>query len=303
MFDNIFIFTQLVEIGAFNLTAQRLNMAPSTVTRKIQKLENYLGKMLLLRDTRNIKLTKDGKLVYLQFKEMRNELSNIYNTLNISTNKKTDTLNIVLPIEFSYNLISPYISTFSDNNPDIKINLYYEFNPDSLGDRDIDIVVTPKDISDARYLRKLIRTETISFYCTPEYADKYGLPNKIEDISNHKLIGGIDPIEKTPMKYISLTNRYTHEHFLLNNLDSSLRTNMALHSLQIGLTGNHIFGAWNFLCANLVKEGRLLHVLPAYYTFSRDIYLYHKGKIKIIEHEFIDLINQCMRYPKENIFF
>ena len=76
MFDNIVIFTQLVEIVSFNKTADHLNIATSTLTRKIQELEAYFNKLLLVRDTRNLNLTPDGELLYQNFKGLRLQLSN-----------------------------------------------------------------------------------------------------------------------------------------------------------------------------------------------------------------------------------
>ena len=86
MFDNIVIFTQLVEIGSFNKTADHLNIATSTLTRKIQDLETYFNKILLIRDTRNLKLTPDGELLYQQFKGLREQLRDFFNILNPASN-------------------------------------------------------------------------------------------------------------------------------------------------------------------------------------------------------------------------
>lgn len=82
MFENIVIFTHLVEIGSFSKTAEALNMASSTITRKIQDLEVYFDKLLFLRDTRNVKLTLEGKLVYQKFKKLRSHLNECFNEVN-----------------------------------------------------------------------------------------------------------------------------------------------------------------------------------------------------------------------------
>lgn len=60
MFDNIVLFTQLVENGSYSKTAEKLNISPSTLSRKIQDLEAYFNQLLMIRDTRSFELTEFG---------------------------------------------------------------------------------------------------------------------------------------------------------------------------------------------------------------------------------------------------
>jgi len=301
MFDNIVIFTQLIEIGNFGKTAEYLNLSPSTLTRKIQDLENYLNKQLLIRDTRNIELTSEGSMVYLQFKDLRGQLNNLYKSFNEDNSKKSGILNVILPIEFSYGLISPYLSYFIKDHPDIKLNVYYELRPDELKNMDINIIITRRQINYPEYISRLIRSESIQLYCTPQYALKNGMPLTIEDIGNHNLIGCIEhSTETNSLDYITFTNKYTHEKFLWSNLDNTvLKTNMSTHSLHIGLAGEHIFGSWSFPCSDLVNQGKLLQVLPEWYAFKQDFYLYCRKKTSPLDQTFIDFINRCMNHSIE----
>lgn len=126
MFDNIVLFTQLVEIGSFNKTSEHLNIATSTITRKIQELESYFNKLLLVRDTRNFKLTVDGESLYQSFKDLRMELASFYSKINPSDTASAGQINVVLPVILSLELISPYINHFNQLYPNIKLNLKYD---------------------------------------------------------------------------------------------------------------------------------------------------------------------------------
>ncbi|WP_457659814.1 LysR family transcriptional regulator [Sinorhizobium medicae] len=53
-------FTAVAALGSFSGAAQRLNMTQSTVSQQIARLEEHLGKQLLIRTTRRCRLTHDG---------------------------------------------------------------------------------------------------------------------------------------------------------------------------------------------------------------------------------------------------
>ncbi|MER8377174.1 LysR family transcriptional regulator [Mesorhizobium sp. M1406] len=53
-------FTAVAALGSFSGAAQRLNMTQSTVSQQIARLEEHLGKQLLIRTTRRCHLTHDG---------------------------------------------------------------------------------------------------------------------------------------------------------------------------------------------------------------------------------------------------
>ena len=54
-------FVILVETGSFSRTGQRVGRSQSAISSQIKKLEETLGRTLLVRDTRNVRLTADGE--------------------------------------------------------------------------------------------------------------------------------------------------------------------------------------------------------------------------------------------------
>ncbi|MDD3266521.1 MAG: LysR family transcriptional regulator [Burkholderiales bacterium] len=296
MLNNIMLFTQLVEIGSFSKTAEILKISPATLTRKIQNLEDSLNKQLLVRDTRNIKLTKEGSLVYLKFKNVKEELDGLHGLLHGASVKRPGILTVILPIELSYHLISPFLVHFTNNHPDIKLNIYYEFSPNELGDREVDIIVTRDSISHPEFVGRLVSTEYIQLYCSPEYANKKTLPLTIDEINNHKIVGLSHSIKKKPIEYIKFVNKFTKEQFLWGNFkNSELISNMGMQNLQIGSSGEYLITTWEFLCDQLVKQGKLIQVLPEWHAYEQEFYLYCHHEISPVCQLFINFIEMCMK--------
>ncbi|MDD9940532.1 MAG: HTH-type transcriptional activator IlvY [Myxococcales bacterium] len=55
-------FATLAETLHFSRSARRLNMSPSALTRAVQRMEEDLGEVLLLRDKRNVRLSRAGEV-------------------------------------------------------------------------------------------------------------------------------------------------------------------------------------------------------------------------------------------------
>jgi DNA-binding transcriptional LysR family regulator len=60
-FDGIQAFVLIAELGGFGKAADRLHLTQTALTRRIQKLEGYLGVRLLDRTTRSVHLTAVGR--------------------------------------------------------------------------------------------------------------------------------------------------------------------------------------------------------------------------------------------------
>ncbi|HCY39401.1 MAG TPA: hypothetical protein DHV02_06000 [Neisseriales bacterium] len=296
MFDNIVIFTQLVEIGSFNKTADHLNMATSTLTRKVQELETYFNKLLLIRDTRNLKLTPDGELLYQNFKGLRLQLSNFFETINPTNKLSNGQISIVLPVIVSLELISPYINYFTSINPNIKLNLFFHHNGGYDNHSRMDLTITSHSVKnklDSQHVERFLRSELIQLYCTPEYARKNGLPLSVEQMQNHNLVGGID-VNNIVMNHVTFTHKYTHDTIMHDSTKDFIKCNNLANALEIGLCGNHIFPCWNYLCEKKVQKGELIPVLSEYYVYQSDFYLTSRKSLRIEEKIVIDFIYRCM---------
>lgn len=295
MFDTIVLFTQIVEANSFSKASEKLNIPPSTLSRKIKELEAYLNTTLIIRDTRNMKLTEHGQLVYSQFKELRHDLANVYKSINQIKNEEVGELNVSLPAQMSLNLITPYLNYFADNHPNIKINCIFQVTEQELEKRKLDILITYDKVYHKSYTKRLIRKEYIYLYCTPQYAEKYGLPLTITELEQHNFIGVIDKITKETLHQIKFTDTNTNEVYIFDNLKNSrLRIDNGSHILQLGLSGEHIFGSWSHMCDDLEKQGKLIKVLPNYYAYEHEYCIYSRKKLRKVDNDFIEFVQRCM---------
>ena len=74
-FDGIQAFVVTAELGGFNKAAEQLHITQTALTRRVQKLEAYLGLKLLDRTTRRVELTAVGRDFLPQARAIVNEMT------------------------------------------------------------------------------------------------------------------------------------------------------------------------------------------------------------------------------------
>ena len=74
-FDGIQAFVAIAELGGFSRAAEQLHVTQTALTRRVQKLEAYLGLRLLDRTTRFVELTVVGREFLPQAKSIVNEMT------------------------------------------------------------------------------------------------------------------------------------------------------------------------------------------------------------------------------------
>lgn len=106
---------------SFKHAASQLFLTPSAISHQIKQLEAQLAITLFKRGTRSIELTSAGKQFYQSIQPIIHDLEA---TITEFTNKQQNqTLVISLPEFFASELFIPRLSTWSENNPDINLQL------------------------------------------------------------------------------------------------------------------------------------------------------------------------------------
>ena len=88
-FDGIQAFVAIAELGGFSKAAEQLHVTQTALTRRVQKLEGYLGLRLLDRTTRSVELTVVGREFLPQARSIVSEMTNAVGRLkDMSRNAK-----------------------------------------------------------------------------------------------------------------------------------------------------------------------------------------------------------------------
>ena len=300
MLDDIMFFIKLYETQSFKNTATLLNIKPSTLSKHITALENKLGRQLIIRSPKMFKPTPYGTYVYSQLRHVSTFTEKILNGYN--QHEKTHqegVLNLSLGSAISYELISPHLDEFVQQNPNIQLNIDFSINIIKWPSESTHIVLAPRSINDKYLVNRFIRTEYLKLYCRREYALTYGIPLELEELVNHKIIGILNA-DNIPLDHIILKNLKNNNEHMLDISKAPIKINNPLHMRKIGLESNYICGSCDSLCVKDLESKTLIPILPEWHLYELEFYLVTKKNITPIEQAFIDFVYNCMskRYNK-----
>lgn len=296
MLDDFVFFITLYELQSFKKCAESLKISLPTLSRHISELELKLGKKLIIRDSKKFEPTNFGTYMYNQIKYIPSFVDNVINIYNKIDNKThyQGTLNVALGDSIAYDTINPHLNEFLLEHPGIKLNITYLPNITAWPNQNIDIVLSVGYINGSDLENRFLRKEYIKLYCRSNYALKFGIPQEVDELNQHSVIGPVND-SYIAHNYLKLENIYTRDEYLLDLTSNRLNLNSSFHSRKIGLNSDIIFGSIEPIVQDDLAHGIVLPVLPAWAVYRLDFYLVTKKIITEKEQLFIDFIYKCMR--------
>lgn len=169
--DDLLYFVTLVDEGSLSRAAIKLNVPKSRVSRHLVQLEASVGNTLLLRTTRQQKLTESGELLYRASKPHIDALSQVEEDVSSLVNAPKGQLNILLPLEFFNQIMSVLMAEFALIYPKIRLNCahYSEPLPASNESFDITFVLHEGSLPASNWIAKSLLSFPQSIYAPPDF--------------------------------------------------------------------------------------------------------------------------------------
>ena len=117
-------FVAVVEEGSFSAAARKLFMSQPPITTQVKALEEELGCTLLVRGTRAVRPTEEGRLLYDRARlmlEMRRSVTEEIEARSISGG---GTLRLGVVSSVASSLLPGWLSGFHALNPKVRLELY-----------------------------------------------------------------------------------------------------------------------------------------------------------------------------------
>lgn len=120
-FRGLRAFCEAARTGSFKAAADELCVTSSAISHQIRALENYLGVKLFERRTRSIELTASGRSYFRKVAPLLRSIDTASDELRYCPDRKT--LRIQMPDFFASELFVPKMADFSNQHPDIDLQI------------------------------------------------------------------------------------------------------------------------------------------------------------------------------------
>ncbi|KQB13258.1 LysR family transcriptional regulator [Rhodobacter capsulatus] len=186
--DKLRIFHAVADAGSLTHAGDALHLSQSAVSRQIRALEESLGTTLFHRHARGLILTEQGELLFDATSTMAKKLDAAAARIRDSEEEVFGELKVTSTVGFGTMWLAPRLVKLYDRYPDLKIDLMLEERVLDLPMREADVAIRMKEPAQADLIRKRLINIRMRLYATPEYIARAGRPERIEEMSKHRLI-------------------------------------------------------------------------------------------------------------------
>ena len=178
-------FVRVVDAGSLSAAARSLPSSLTSVSRQISELEQHFGTRLLLRTTRRLALTEDGRILYERAKSILTEFKEIESTLSRRDHQPTARLRVSAPTLIGRLLIAPLLDDFLHRFPSLSVDLLLVDRVVDLVEEDIHLSLRVGHLPDSRLVARKIADLQMVLCASPAYLARRGTPQSPADLEHH----------------------------------------------------------------------------------------------------------------------
>ncbi|AOW82644.1 LysR family transcriptional regulator [Vibrio mimicus] len=265
--DDLALFLTVVRCGSFALAAKQKSMSTSTLSRRIQQLEQDTGSILLIRSSKELVLTKEGEQLFHTYAELFAEIERKQDQVEQAKRDYRGEIAISAPVLPLRHQLTPLALEFSELYPNVTLRLQVGSGLDYFTQRDLDIALRfgPQPESDW-VARKLARNPSVLCASAP-FAASLSLshPQQLNQYPllslNHKLPWIFHSKESDQKVQFIPSARLSSDE--LDTIVQATLQGMGIARLPRGLMDP------------LLDDGQFVELLPEWEIEGADVYLLH----------------------------
>lgn len=264
-------FSVLAGAGSLSAAARELGVTTPAVSKHLALMESRVGVSLVNRSTRRMSLTPEGELYLEHARRILGEIDDMEELLGVSRAVPKGLLRVNATLGFGRSHVAPLISKFARKYPDVEVQLQLSVNPPAPTEDLFDVCVRFGAPPDSRVIARHIAPNRRLLCAAPAYLAKHGTPKVPNDLTKHNCIG-IRQGEEAYGVWRLASGRGRNASTEAVKTRGNLATNDGEIAVNWALDGHGILMRAEWDIERYLRNGRLVQVLPHYFTPDADIY-------------------------------
>jgi LysR family transcriptional regulator, regulator for bpeEF and oprC len=194
-------FIRIVDTNSFTRAAQSLDIPRATATTLMQSLEALLGTALLVRTTRRLSLTPEGAAYYERCSQILADIDEMEASLRHATDHLSGRLRVEMPAAVATALVLPALDDFHERYPNIDLAIGVSNRTVDLVGEAVDCSIQLGELPDSGLVARRLGTLEHVTCASPEYLERYGMPNDLDDLAKHVAVNCLSPHNGRPVDF------------------------------------------------------------------------------------------------------
>ncbi|WP_244069049.1 LysR family transcriptional regulator [Bradyrhizobium sp. Ce-3] len=178
-------FVRAVETGSLSAAARSLPSSLTSVSRQISALEEHFGTRLLLRTTRQLVLTDDGRMLYERAKSILGEVREIEAMLARDPHQPSGRIRLSSPSLIGRLVIAPLLVEFLRRYPALSVDLLLIDRAVDMVEEDIHLAIRIGRLRDSQLVTRKLTDLQMIVCASPDYLERRGEPRTPDELSSH----------------------------------------------------------------------------------------------------------------------
>lgn len=182
-------FVRVVESGNLSAAAKALRLSLPTVSRQLSALEESLGVTLLIRTTRTLTMTAEGRRYYEHCLRVQHEVAEAQSSVRSGT-ALTGLLTVTAAVTFGLARVSPQLPSFLGAHPSLRVDLRLEDRLTDLVTEGVDIAIRGGSVlpDTTSLIAHPLTTYQRVVVASPAYLQQRGTPATPADLVRHDVL-------------------------------------------------------------------------------------------------------------------
>ena len=249
------VFVSVAQTRSFVATGRLLGVSASAIGKSIVRLEERFGVCLFNRSTRSVTLTEEGSRFLERSLRILAEIEAAEAEFSQTTTAPSGRLKISLPLVDEPFL--PVLAQFKKAYPAIDLDLTFDDRRVDVIEEGYDAVIRSGEVPDSSLTSRHIGTYQMILVGSPDYFEKYGVPQSPIDLIRHSCIQFRFP-NTGKLQVWPLTRE-------AQDIDLQLPTSMVCNNLEarivFAVQGIGIAYLPDFAIREWLERGKLVKVL------------------------------------------
>jgi DNA-binding transcriptional LysR family regulator len=262
------VFIRAVDLGSLSAVAREFNTTQPTVSKIVAALEAEMGARLLTRTTTSLSCTEQGERFYLRARDMVEAYDQAKSDVRGLIERPEGRLRVAAPVSFGVLHLNALVLEFMQHYPDIEVDV-------TLNDRFIDLAVEGVDVAlriggdlPPDVVARPVATYERTVVASPGYLKAHRAIRRPEDLAKHAYLRFA---WLTQGDSLTLVHRDGRQTTVLTQARYRINNSLAIREGLLAGAGIGLAPDW--LVADLLEDGRLQRVLPAWHGSPHPLFL------------------------------
>jgi DNA-binding transcriptional LysR family regulator len=263
---SIELFCLTAQHRGFTAAAQAAGLTAAAVSRSVARLEARLGVQLLMRTTRQVRLTDAGQRYFDQCRQALGQLVEAEREVTGQQHAPAGLIRFSLPTSYGHYRVLPLLPAFSKTYPAIELDLHLTNRNVDFTAEGFDLAVRARTLPDSALVARKLEDAALVIVASPVYLRGRRKPRTVDDLQQHECLPFVQPNTGQTVPWLVRQESRIVELPITGKLRCS---DDILGPVTLARAGAGVLQSYRFLVEEDLRTGRLVELLPGWAGASR----------------------------------